>query len=34
MKLLLSFRAKEDLLEIWEFIADHDEVAAGRYMIT
>ncbi len=34
MKLLLSFRAKEDLLEIWEFIADYDEVAADRYMIT
>ena len=32
MKLLLSFRAKEDLLEIWEFIADHDEVAADRYI--
>ena len=32
MRLLLSRRAKEDLLEIWEFIADHDEVAADRYI--
>ncbi len=32
MNLLLSFRAKEDLFEIWEFIADHDEVAADRYI--
>ena len=32
MKLVLSFRAKEDLFEIWEFIADHDEVAADRYI--
>jgi toxin ParE1/3/4 len=32
MTLLLSFRAKEDLFEIWEFIADHDEVAADRYI--
>ena len=32
MRLLLSRRAKEDLLEIWEFIADHDELAADRYI--
>lgn len=32
MKLLLSFRAKEDLLEIWEYIAQHDELAADRYI--
>jgi toxin ParE1/3/4 len=32
MRLILSNRAKEDLLEIWEFIADHDELAADRYI--
>jgi len=32
MKLLLAPRAKEDILEIWEFIAAHDEVAADRYI--
>jgi len=32
MRLILSSRAKEDLLEIWEFIADHDELAADRYI--
>jgi toxin ParE1/3/4 len=32
MRLILLCRAKEDLFEIWEFIADHDEVAADRYM--
>jgi toxin ParE1/3/4 len=32
MRLLLSRRAKEDLLEIWEFISDHDELAADRYI--
>jgi len=32
MKLLLAPRSKEDLLEIWEFIAAHDEVAADRYI--
>ena len=32
MRLILSRRAKEDLLEIWEFIADHDEIAADRYI--
>jgi toxin ParE1/3/4 len=32
MKLLLSRRAKEDLLEIWEYIAIHDELAADRYI--
>ena len=32
MMLLLAPRAKEDLLEIWEFIAAHDEVAADRYI--
>jgi toxin ParE1/3/4 len=32
MRLILSRRAKEDLLEIWEFIADHDKIAADRYI--
>lgn len=32
MRLILSRHAKEDLLEIWEFIADHDEIAADRYI--
>jgi toxin ParE1/3/4 len=32
MKLILSQRAKEDLLETWEYIAEHDEVAADRYI--
>jgi toxin ParE1/3/4 len=32
MRLILSNCAKEDLLEIWEFIADHDELAADRYI--
>lgn len=32
MNLILSHRAKEDLIEIWEFIADHDELAADRYI--
>ena len=32
MRLLLSRRAKEDLLEIREFISDHDELAADRYI--
>ncbi|MFM8765438.1 MAG: type II toxin-antitoxin system RelE/ParE family toxin [Spartobacteria bacterium] len=32
MKLLLAPRTKEDILEIWEFIAAHDEVAADRYI--
>ena len=32
MRLILSHRAKDDLLEIWEFIADHDEIAADRYI--
>jgi toxin ParE1/3/4 len=32
MRLLLSRRAKEDLLEIWEFIADHDKLASDRYI--
>ena len=32
MRLILSRRAKEDLLETWEFIADHDEIAADRYI--
>ena len=32
MRLILSRRAKEDPLEIWEFIADHDELAADRYI--
>ena len=32
MNLLLSRCAKEDLLEIWEYIAVHDEMAADRYV--
>ena len=32
MRLILSRRAKEDLLEIWGFIADHDELAADLYI--
>jgi toxin ParE1/3/4 len=32
MKLVLSQRVKEDLLETWEYIAEHDEVAADRYI--
>jgi len=32
MRLILSRHAKKDLLEIWEFIADHDEIAADRYI--
>ena len=32
MKLVLSKLAKEDLLETWDYIAVHDEVAADRYI--
>ena len=32
MRLILSRRAKEDLLEIWQFIADHDEIDPDRYI--
>lgn len=32
MKLFLSRRAKEDLLEIWEYIAEHDGQAADNYI--
>lgn len=32
MKLVLSRLAKEDLLEAWDYIAEHDEVAADRYI--
>jgi toxin ParE1/3/4 len=32
MKLVLSRLAMEDLLEAWEYIAEHDEVAADRYI--
>ena len=31
MKLQISQSAKDDLVEIWEFIAEHDELAAARY---
>jgi toxin ParE1/3/4 len=32
MKLWISQPAKDDLVEIWEFIAEHDELAADRYI--
>ena len=32
MKLQISQPAKDDLVEIWEFIAEHDELAADRYV--
>lgn len=32
MRLLLSSWAKNDLLDIWDYIAEHDEVAADRYL--
>jgi toxin ParE1/3/4 len=32
MKLQVSQPAKDDLVEIWEFIAEHDELAADRYI--
>jgi toxin ParE1/3/4 len=32
MRLILTASAKEDLLGIWEFIANHDEIAADRYL--
>lgn len=32
MKLVLSRRAQEDLLETWEYIAEHDELAADHYI--
>jgi toxin ParE1/3/4 len=31
MKLRISGQAKEDLLDLWEYIAVHDELAADRY---
>ena len=32
MKLRISGQSKEDLIELWEYIATHDEVAADRYL--
>ena len=32
MKLRISGQAKEDLVELWEYIATHDEFAADRYL--
>ena len=32
MKLQISQPAREDLVDIWEFIAEHDELAADRYI--
>jgi toxin ParE1/3/4 len=32
MKLVLSRRAQEDLFETWEYIAEHDELAADHYI--
>lgn len=31
MKLRISGQVKEDLLDLWEYIAIHDELAADRY---
>lgn len=31
MKLRFSGQAKEDLIDLWEYIAVHDELAADRY---
>lgn len=31
MKLRISGQAKEDLIDLWEYIAAHDELAADRY---
>lgn len=32
MRLQISSPAREDLLDVWEFIAEHDELAADRYV--
>ncbi len=32
MKLRFSGQAKEDLIDLWEYIAVHDELAADRYL--
>lgn len=32
MKLQISQPARDDLVDIWEFIAEHDELAADRYL--
>ncbi|NBV87830.1 MAG: type II toxin-antitoxin system RelE/ParE family toxin [Verrucomicrobia bacterium] len=32
MRLELTTPAREDLLEIWSYIADHDETAADNYL--
>ncbi len=32
MKLRFSGQAKEDLIDLWEYIAVHDELAADRYV--
>jgi toxin ParE1/3/4 len=32
MKIQISQPAKDDLADIWEFIAEHDELAADRYI--
>ena len=32
MKLQISQPARDDLVDIWEFIAAHDELAADRYV--
>jgi toxin ParE1/3/4 len=32
MRLVLTASAKEDLIGIWEYIADHDVIAADRYL--
>lgn len=32
MKLQISQPARDDLVDIWEFVAEHDELAADRYI--
>ena len=32
MKLQISQPARDDLVDIWEFIAEHEELAADRYI--
>lgn len=32
MKLQISQPARDDLVDLWEFIAEHDELAADRYI--
>ena len=32
MRLRFSGKAKEDLIDLWEYIAVHDELAADRYV--